>query len=176
MIPFAPSSSFAPRTAAPPVPATANRTAAPAAPDTARASAGEIAAGNLRAETARAVDAPEQSAIAPRLRDQETSENSIRRLLDRERPAGPPPAFDESPLERQARVALDPPEAPVTEDTEAADTSEIEGAPEEYPAESRPAVLTVEPPPTPSEKAEASFAETRTISEPRDTATLDRRN
>ena len=61
----------------PPQPATAQtaiRTAQPQAPETARASAGEAAAANVRTETPIAIQAAEQSAVAPRLRDQETAD------------------------------------------------------------------------------------------------------
>ncbi len=75
-----------------------------------RSSAGEASAANLRTETARAIDAPGQSAVSPRLRDQETAERSNRLLAKNDRPTGPRPAFDESLLERRSRTAFDPPE------------------------------------------------------------------
>ena len=86
------------------------RTAQTQAPETARTSAGEAAAANVRPETAQAVRAAEQSAIAARLRDQEKAESSERKTPGTDSHAGPPPTFEESPLQRQARVALDPPE------------------------------------------------------------------
>lgn len=174
MIPSVTTSSIAPKPAASAAPPTANKTIAPAAPDTARASVGETAAGNVKAETARAIDAPEQSAVAPRLRDQETAEQSQRQPPDKDTPTGPPPAFEESPLERQARVALDPPEAkaerdapPAEDATRMPETSRTAGR---EPADTAGDIA---PPPTPRERAEVSFAETRTLSEPREAASFD---
>lgn len=155
MIPPVTTPALAPKPVAPQAPPTANKTVAPPAPDTARASIGESAAGNLRAETARAIDAPEQAAVLPRLRDQETSEQSARLPRDADKPTGPPPAFDESPLERQARVALEP-----------EDVRPDPGAPpEETPPQTRrrEAAELAPPPPGPRERAEVSFAETRAI-------------
>jgi hypothetical protein len=86
----------------------AQTTARPAAP-TGQGGSGKAAASDIRPETASAVRAPDQLTVAPRLRDQETAERSERELTDKKAPTGPPPAFEESPLERQARVALDPP-------------------------------------------------------------------
>ena len=173
MIPSATTPTMAPKPATVGMPPTATKTTTPSAPETSRASVGEIAAGNLRAETAKAVDAPEQAAIAPRLRDQETAERSDRRVVDRDSPTGPPPAFEESPLERQARVALDPPEAPgetvVSSKAPPAQTN----AGEDGPKPSAEEIKDIDPPPTPRERAEVSFAETRTLSEPREPASLD---
>ncbi|MGI9390370.1 MAG: hypothetical protein ACR2O1_09965 [Boseongicola sp.] len=75
-----------------------------------RSSAGEVSAANLKAETARAIDAAGQSAVAPRLRDQETAERSNRLSAKNDTPTGPRPTFDESLLERRSRTAFDPPE------------------------------------------------------------------
>ena len=168
MIPSVTSSSIAPKPAVATAPPTANKTTAPPAPDTQRGSVGETAAGNLKAETALAVDAPEQTAVAPRLRDQETAEQSDRQSPDNDAPTGPPPAFEESPLERQARVALDPPESlveglpvNVDDDASAPDTERRDAAAPDTKQE------TANPPPTPRERAEVSFAETRTISDQR---------
>jgi len=154
---------------------TAQKTSQPQAPETARTSAGESAAANIKAETSKAVQAPEQTSVAPRLRDQETAERTDR--ADRPEPfAGPPPTFEESPLERQARVAFDPPEASAEapSDREPVATSqadEVEAAPEieTAPAPEEPA----DPPPTKTERAEASFSETKTISEPNPPASFD---
>lgn len=140
--------------------------------DTARSSVGENAAANVRAETARAIDAPEQSSVAPRLREQETKERPDT-VFDEL--VGPEPTFEESPLERQARVALDPPEIVASpEDTE------VRSAEPESPAESDATAITVtqappfeDPPPTPSERAETSFAETRSLSTEPKPATID---
>ncbi len=140
-------------------------------PDAARSSAGENAAANVRAETARAIDAPEQSSVAPRLREQETKERPdavVDGLV------GPEPTFEESPLERQARVALDPPE--VVTPREASDDSSEQNALTESDALTI-AVTEVpafeDPPPTPTERAETSFAETRTLSSDLQPATID---
>ncbi|RZW07275.1 MAG: hypothetical protein EX266_06545 [Rhodobacteraceae bacterium] len=164
MIPPVTTSAIAPKPATPQAPPTATKTQSPPAPDTARASIGEAAAGNVRAETARAIDAPEQSAVLPRLRDQETAEQDTRPAHDRDAPTGPPPSFDESPLERQKRVAFEP--APLSPDragTPSPDGEmEVANAPEE-----------AAPPPDPRERAEVSFAETRAISEPREAPELD---
>ncbi len=155
----------------------ANKAAQPPAPEAARASAGEAAASNVKLATSAAVTAPDQTAVAPRLRDQETSERTERSLPGKDAPTGPPPSFEESPLERQARVAFDPPDEPVEPAfdlnpdiavVEEAATTEPEEAPEIVVAEA-PA----DPPPTPSERAEASFAETRTMSEPKEAAQVD---
>lgn len=157
------------------------RNIVPQAPETTRASAGETAAANVRAESARAVQAPDQGAVAPRLREQETVERTRREQPAKDTPTGPPPAFEESPLERQARVALDPPAddsapAPVSRgpdrplpvegsgsndgDALATAASEAEGD--------------IDPPPTPTARAEAGFAETRTIAGERKPARYDR--
>lgn len=139
--------------------------------DSARGSVGENAAANVRAETTRAIDAPEQSSVAPRLREQET----------RERPetvfdelVGPEPTFEESPLERQARVALDPPEIPAPKEADAQPVEQIEDQDAQLPAlEAREVPVFEDPPPTPTEKAEASFAETLTFSKDSEPATID---
>ncbi len=133
-----------------------------------KSSTGEVSAGNLRTETARAIDAVGQSAVAPRLRDQETVERSKRLPPKLDAPTGPSPAFDESLLERRTRTALDPPDitkvarpAPATGDAET----------EEPPVP--PAIAQSDTPPTPIEKAEAGFAETRAISGETEQTTLD---
>lgn len=175
MIPSATTTLIAPKQSFATAPQTANKTSAPPAPDTGRGSAGETAAGNVTAETAVAVDASEQAAVAPRLRDQETAEQSDRQPLDKDRPTGPPPAFEESPLERQARVALEPPVIP--DESGTTDPSEL-AIPVDQPSSTgmEPENEPMEPPPTRTEKAEASFAETKTISEPRESSSLDLRN
>lgn len=151
----------------------------PQAPETTRASAGETAAANVRAESAQAIEASDQTAVAPRLRDQETAERTCREQPARDTPTGPPPAFEESPLERQARVALDlpaddtppPPVAREPEQARPADGTRSDvrtSEPEKEPAEDR-----IDPPPSPTERAEASFAETRTMAGPREPARFD---
>lgn len=152
----------------------AQKAAQSQSPETARASAGEAAAANVRSETADAVKAPEQARVVARLRDGETAERTEREKSDR--PAGPQPAFEESPLERQARVALDPQdpsEEPETTppQTGSADTQPtIPGDPD---PEQAIAVADIEAPPTPSDRAEASFAETIEINTPRNPAQVD---
>lgn len=139
--------------------------------DTARSSAGENVAANVRAETTRAIDAPEQTSVAPRLREQETKERP-ETVFDEL--VGPEPTFEESPLERQARTALDPPE--ITETAEPiAQTAEEPTEPEaELPAlATADAPVFEDPPPTPTAKAEASFAETRTLAADSEPATVD---
>ncbi len=175
MIPAASAAGVAVKTAQPVATLSAERASQPQAPETARSSAGESSAANIRLETTRAVTAPEQTAVAPRLRDQETAERTERALPANDTPTGPPPTFEESPLERQARVAFDPPE-PTPADVApepAVVPADQPDAPEDVPelavsGEAPPA----DPPPTPSEKAEASFAETRTISTPREPSTV----
>jgi len=157
---------------------TTQKTSQPQAPETARTSSGESAAANIKAETTQAVQAPEQSSVAPRLRDQETTERTDRTYEAVEKPTGPPPTFEETPLERQARVALDLPTEPLNDgratpvtsksDDELAPTSDVEASsvPEDQP----------DPPPTPTEKAEASFSETRTLTDAKEPATVDIKN
>lgn len=157
---------------------TAHKTTQPQAPETARTSAGEPAAANLRSESAQAVQAAEQGAIAPRLRDQERAETTDRSIRHGDAPAGPPPAFEESPLERQARVALDPPDIP--SGTAAASADPPDTAAETETSGDRkalaPARQDIEPPPTPTERAEAGFAETRTIADRGEPVSVDLRN
>lgn len=165
---------------------TAQKTSQPQAPETARTSSGESAAANIKAETAQAIQAPDQSSVAPRLRDQETAESTDRSTLDDTKPAGPPPTFEETPLERQARVALDPaeilgesPEQSAPPETFSGKTEgQHNNVPDDVPeigpektSDNAPALA--DPPPTPTEKAEASFSETRAIADPQSDATID---
>lgn len=158
-------------------PNSTTRASEPQAPEAARASVGEASASNVKLATASAVTAPDQAAVAPRLRDQETAERTERSAPGKDAPTGPPPSFKESPLERQARVAFDPPELPVepafdlNAEVSSADRDVTEDVPQE--SEALDEGAEIDPPPTPSERAEASFAETRTISEPREPATVD---
>ena len=143
--------------------------AIPAAqPEAPRSSGGEASAANLRSETARAVDAAGQSAVAPRLRDQETTERSNRLRARQDAPTGPPPAFEESLLERRWRTAFDPPDIRKLA-TSSAQTDQA-------PANVEVAVLPVkgesDTAPVPSELAKAGFAETRAISDDALPATL----
>lgn len=169
MIPTMNPTAATPKPVAPVAAQTGVKAALPA-PGTMRSSAGEVGAGNMRAETKKAVDAPAQTVAAPRLRDRETAEQSERTVPDKDRPTGPPPAFEESPLERQARVALDP-RGPAEADTIARETqdaspvrqSEGENADEGIMGTSE----APDPPPTPAERAEAGIAETRSMSEAR---------
>lgn len=151
----------------------AARTAHAHAPETARSSGGETAAAHVKLDSAKAVTAPDQTAVAPRLRDQETAERTNRTPHTKDAPTGPPPSFEESPLERQARVIFDPPDTkpdPAFDFAPAAKTTEGESQPaEEQPRAEPPA----DPPPTPTERAEASFAETRTLSTAKEPATVD---
>lgn len=139
--------------------------------DTARSSAGENAAANVRAETARAIDAPEQSSVAPRLRAEETKERP-ETVFDEL--VGPEPTFEESPLERQARVALDPPEFIEPSEPTAQPVDDAQETEAPLPTiEATEAPVFEDPPPTPTEKAEASFAETRTLAKDNEPATID---
>lgn len=164
MIPSVSTPVVTPKPAAAGAALAATRTAVPPSPESAPSSAGERAAANIRPESVKAVDAPDQTAVAPRLREQETAERTDRTEPALDKPAGPEPAFEESPLERQARLALEPSE---TNEAPAEDTS-VQGAAATESSGSSPPVAPDEatPPPTPSERAEASLAETRTISEP----------
>ena len=173
MIPAAPAPIAAVRPPHPVAAQTAQKTTQ--APETTRTSAGEAGSSAVRSETVDAAKAAEQSTVAPRLRDQERAETSDRPVAWKDAPAGPPPAFEESPLERQARVALDPPDevaAPPANDP----VAEAPREPPDDEATPRPAPDRVDPPPTPTERAEASFSETRALSSPRDRATVDVRN
>ena len=156
-----------------PAPAvTAQKTSQPQAPETARTSSGESAAANIKAETSIAVQATEQSAVAPRLRDQETAERTERTQPDKDQPAGPPPTFEESPLERQARVAFDPPEvaAPAPQEPR---VKEADADPAPAPSEARaPEEPPADPPPTRTEKAEASFSETKSMADHKEPASV----
>lgn len=150
MIPPVTTTAISPKPITSQTPPTANRTLTPSGPDTARASVGEVAAGNVRAETARAVDAPEQSAVAPRLRDRETTEASQRLAREADAPTGPPPSFEESPLERQKRTAFEPPDI-----------------------RPKPDSAQQEPPGRAREQAEIGFAGTRALAEPREPPEVD---
>jgi hypothetical protein len=174
MIPSVTQPAALPKPAPQAAPPTAAKTAVPPAPETGRGSVGETAAGNIRAETRRAIDAPEQAAVLPRLRDQERAVDTERRIPEKDTPTGPQPTFEETPLERQARVALEPPD-PVPGEDQA--LSEETGTPRpdiprdasDAPGDDVPAA----PPPTPRERAEVSFAETRSLAASRDGAALD---
>lgn len=177
MFPAATAASVAVKPVQPAPPQTAQKTTQPQAPETARTSAGEQAAANVKSETTQAVQAAEQSSVAPRLRDRENAERTERPAPPKDEHAGPPPSFEESPLERQARVAFDPPDLPVASDDQppVAPVEARESAPE---TDSRPATGEAppafqDPPPTPTERAEVSFAETRTLSEATEGATID---
>ena len=145
---------------------TAQNAAQPQSSQTARASAGETGAANLRAETAQPVQAAEQSALPARLRDRETFENTERDPPE-SLPAGPTPAFEESPLERQARTAFDPPPRAAPLDDTDAQTEKTDRPPSD--SADAPAPISH----TPTTRAEASFAETREIAEPREPASVD---
>ncbi len=140
----------------------------------ARASIGERGAANIRSETVNAIRAAEQAAVAPRLRTGETAENTDRDPPTVDAPTGPPPAFKESPLERQARVAFDPPEPESLPEIPAPSVEVDEAAPDDAETNKAPAAAQpVEPPPTRTERAEASFSETRSLAKPPEPQTLD---
>lgn len=168
MIPSLSSTGFTPRATAAVPPQTGAKTTQPSAPQTARASAGEVAAGDIRVETAFAVDAAEQAAITPRLRDQETAERSQRLMQETDTPTGPPPAFRESPLERQARTAFELPEPaePSAPDAQSRDVpSEMISPREAHPSPDEAQAKS-------SERAEASFSETRALGKSRESVTF----
>jgi len=170
MIPAASATALPSKGAQPVTHHSAVRTAHAHAPDTARSSGGETSAAHVKLDSAKAITAPDQTAVAPRLRDQESAERTNRTEQTKDAPTGPPPSFEESPLERQARVAFDPPETappPPSDDH----TPDVPDAAED----AAPAVEAdgQDPPPTPSERAEASFAETKTLAHPREPATVD---
>ena len=173
MLPAASPIGTAVKPAQPATAQTAIRTTQPQAPETARTSAGETAAANVRTETPNAIQAAEQSSVAPRIRDQETIETTDRADPPKDDPTGPDPAFKESPLERQARVVFDPPdltEAPTRPATQA-DTRETDTREADPSLEA--AEVTIDAPPTPTEKAEAGFTETVAMAESKEPSTLD---
>ena len=174
MLPAASSAGVVVKPSQPVTAQTATRTTQPQAPETARASAGEAAAANVRTETPGAIQAAEQSAVSPRLRDQETAERTERKTPSNDAPTGPEPTFEESPLERQARVALDPAEVRAPPEEAPQQTPDIADTPDDI---ERPipeaADAPGDPPPTPSERAEVSFAETREISEHKEPVSVD---
>ena len=79
--------------------------------DQAKSSAGTKSPANAQPLTNAAVDPSRQTTVAPRLRDQETAERSAREVPASDAPTGPPPSFEETPLQRASRVIFDPPEA-----------------------------------------------------------------
>ncbi len=167
MISPAPSSIAAPKPAPQTAPQTAARTTATAQPGLSGTSTGEVSAANVKAESIFAVDAAEQSAAAARLREEETAERTARNSHDKDKPTGPPPAFEESPLERQARAALDPPEFQTAVTfTDASDTDQDRGATIGADAALDEPHAEIKVPPTPSDRAKAGFAETRALNEP----------
>lgn len=141
-------------------PTTATQTVAKPAPsvqaDGARSSMGETGPAQLRAEIANSIDPPAQGKAAAALLNDASPPKITQKDIDDEAPAGPPPAFDETILARQARVALDP-------TNEAPQKSEDAAPP-----------VTIGAPPSPTERAESAVAETRAIAEPSE-ATLDQR-
>lgn len=112
-----------------------------------RASTSALAAeggpAKLRPETLRAIDPSRQSEPIARVTRDGLEQSDTR-------PAGPPPAFVETLLERQARVALDPPE------TGPAPEVEPQGVPRDL-------------------QAEAGFAETRALGIEAEAPVVDRK-
>lgn len=176
MIPAVNTAGYAAKTVQSVTHSSAARVAQTAGPETARASTGESPAANVTLHSAKAVTAPEQAAVAPRLRDQETAEQTDRAPVSKDAPTGPPPTFEESPLERQARVAFDPPEAPVEPAFDLRPDVQVEDADRpiaEDEADLKALDAPPDPPPTPTARAEASFAETKTLATPRDQTIVD---
>lgn len=65
----------------------------------------------IRPETPVAIDAARRMAEPERLRDDAARKAAtIERPPPDDAPTGPPPTFDETPLQRQARMALQPPD------------------------------------------------------------------
>ena len=106
----------------------------------------EAGPSGTRPETTRMVEAARQAPLAQRLRDNDTRKGLI--PAD-ELPAGPPPAFRETPLERQVRTAFEPPDMAAKAETGRA-----------------PAKLT---------RAETGFAEARALTSPDPNPGLDKK-
>lgn len=149
----------------------AQKTALPQA-QTARTSVGESAAANIRPETTHSIDAPDQAVVAQRLRDQEAKDRADTVI---EEFAGPEPTFEESPLERKARVALDPPAitTSVVQADETATSMKIDDPVNEQTGIAVQDPVFEDPPPTPTERAEASFAETLSLADTPEPASVD---
>ena len=131
---------------------------------------GETAAAATQAATARAVEAPPQAVLALRLRDGETAETEPAP----DKPAGPPPTFDETILQRDARLAREPAALASKADTEKTqqlepdtsdDASDGPGKPE-GPARANDVSAA-------SRKAEETFSETKKIAQPPEPASVD---
>ena len=130
----------------------------------AQGSSGETSSANIRMDTLQPVTAAEQSSAIAHLRDQETAEHLRNGIVAKDAPTGPPPAFDETPLERQIRIAFQPPEVADAKTIADKGTSQdFDDQPDD--------TLTV--PPSPAERAETAVAETRAISEPTQSGALD---
>ena len=80
----------------------------------------------MRAETVRAVEPARQSTSAERLRSSGPDGSDLSETL----PAGPPPAFVETLLERQARQVFDPPEFKAPEAPKSVPAERPDEAPE----------------------------------------------
>lgn len=120
-------------------------------------SAGESAASNVRVETRAAIDPTRQTANAPRLRDQEKSETT----RNPEGPVGPPPAFQETLLQRQARTVLSP-QAVSPTDTASEQVATVD-AEEPSPAADEASELAKDEDAAKRAEAERGFAETRAL-------------
>jgi len=79
--------------------------------DQAKSIAGTKSPAHAQPLTSSAIDPSRQATVAPRLREQETSERTERESPASDSPTGPPPSFEETPLQRASRVIFDPPEA-----------------------------------------------------------------
>lgn len=143
------------------------RSNASQAMEAARSSIGESTA-TKAVETQNAITAPVQSGAVARLRDQETTERTGRTPSTKDAPTGPPPSFEESPLERQARVAFDPPDTDMTDDVQQPETDATK--PDETTGEKKALSLGSD---DLTERAEAGFAETKQLAEPPKSANLD---
>ncbi|QMU58157.1 MAG: hypothetical protein GKR98_08095 [Boseongicola sp.] len=157
---------------------TAAKAAQPAMVGAPRSSSGEVSVANVKTETARAIDAAEQSNVAPRMRDQETAERS-RRVPREQLTAGPHPAFEESILERQARVAMEPKEMQSSgSDDRDISVHEKEESLSDAPPETKPSELEPEVNRQRQaiiEMAATTFATAKSISEPAEPASVDKR-
>jgi len=131
------------------------------------AAAGEAAASATRLETTQAVDAAVQCHAAARLRDGEKSETS--RHEDDGKWTGPPPTFEETYLERQARTAFDTPSPQQNPAPEVNEPARKADGDSPAPADTTTGLQK----PHDTSRAKAGFAEARHLSEPPDVHEVD---
>lgn len=151
-----------PTPTAKPTPADAAQNTQQSARGTLTQSGAERGPAQMRAETVRAVEPVRQSATAERLRTSGPDGNDLSETL----PAGPPPAFVETLLERQARQAFQPPDVEPPEKPEAT-AAETPGEAPDTPVENVP--------PRTEEIARAGFAEAQLMTKSDAPPEVDRR-